>query len=173
MRSVVQRDDPSIPHSKFNEDAARRLLKIFQLTDSWDIVIRITALYLIERENPRQFKNDQAFRYALVYAVRKFLPLAEGFSWNKKLGKVLPRYKPLPQRTIALMGAWLADYSGTFTAELLMIAELNDTHSQVRSQTMRDAFKPLKDRIEHRLLIERRRLRMSYKVLEEVEAGTL
>lgn len=172
LRAIAGGEDAE-RRGKFAKEAAQLLLKVVPVTDSWTVALRISTLFKIEKEQRRLFASDKGFRFQLVTSVRSLAPMTSHYIYEKRRGKLIACTRLPSQHAMVLMGEWLAVYSGAFTAQLLSLSERSDLHNVVRKRAIEDAFQPLRDRIEHRLLVERRRLRMSYQVLEEHEAGLL
>jgi hypothetical protein len=138
-------------NSKYGEEAAERLLRVFDNVDPMDILTRITAVYLMREKSPWQFRSDEAFEFAVVRAVRKLTSTSDGSYWNPKTGKVKHIVKPIPRRTVALMGTWLQQWAVEWVSHTNRVAAQLQEKERLRQALANDIFGPISEklRVEH------------------------
>lgn len=100
------------PMVRYRREAAIELLRIGSNVKPSDVIETVLAMYVMQDQDPRRFKGDQAFRTQLVRRIRGLTRL-NADSWiDGKTGKRKLVYRDLSQRTVTIMSSWIAEALG-------------------------------------------------------------
>jgi hypothetical protein len=97
----------------YRREAAIEMLRIGKNVQARDVIETALAMYVMQDQEPRRFKSDQAFRTQLVRRVRGLTRLNADAWTDSKTGKKKLVYRDLSQRTVSIMGGWIAEALGT------------------------------------------------------------
>lgn len=92
--------------------AAEEVVKLADNVSPREVVEVVLAMYLLEDDDPRRFRSDQAFRTQLVRRVRALTDLNAGIWTDPRTGKAKRAYRDLTPHTVAFMASWLATALG-------------------------------------------------------------
>lgn len=92
--------------------AADIVLHVARTVDKVKLCEVMLGLYLMEEASPGRFRDDRAFRFALVRRLRHLAPMGRGSYWNHKLRKTTSVYRDVPPRAVEVLGGWLAEAFG-------------------------------------------------------------
>ena len=98
---------------RFRREAAIEMLRIAKNVEPRDVIETVLALYVMQDQEPRRFKGDQAFRTQLVRRVRG-LTILNADTWlDPATGKNKRVYRDLAPRTVVVLSQWFAEALGT------------------------------------------------------------
>ncbi len=97
---------------RFRREASVETLRIGNNVKPRDVIETVLAMYVMQDQEPRRFKSDQAFRTQLVRRVRGLTRLNADAWTDAKTGKRKLVYRDLSQRTVTIMGGWIAEALG-------------------------------------------------------------
>jgi hypothetical protein len=97
---------------RYRREAAIETLRIGKNVQARDVIETALAIYVMQDQEPRRFKSDQAFRTQLVRRVRGLTRLNADAWTDAKTGKRKLVYRDLSQRTVSIMGGWIAEALG-------------------------------------------------------------
>jgi hypothetical protein len=109
---TVREEARSKPMVRYKREAAIETLRIGNNVKPRDIIETVLAMYIMQDQESRRFKNDQAFRTQLVRRVRGLTRLNADAWTDAKTGKRKLVYRDLSQRTVTIMGGWIAEALG-------------------------------------------------------------
>jgi hypothetical protein len=98
---------------RFRREAAIETLRIGNNVKPRDVIETVLAMYVMQDQEPRRFKSDQAFRTQMVRRVRGLTRLNADAWTDAKTGKRKLVYRDLSQRTGAIIGGWIAEALGS------------------------------------------------------------
>jgi hypothetical protein len=110
---TVREEARSKPMVRYRREAAIEMLRIGKNVQARDVIETALAMYVMQDQEPRRFKSDQAFRTQLVRRVRGLTRLNADAWTDSKTGKKKLVYRDLSQRTVSIMGGWIAEALGT------------------------------------------------------------
>ena len=116
-----------------------------QVADPAEVIRHQLAAHLMRYQRPGLFRNDAAFRYALVKRWRYFAPASKGSKYSHRTGKVSGWYQDLPPKVRALAGDWLVSAFGLPGA---MVAEQITRQQQAEVQKRQDDREAMCEAIE-------------------------
>ncbi len=111
--STVREEARSKPMVRFRREAAIETLRIGNNVKPRDVIETVLAMYVMQDQEPRRFKSDQAFRTQMVRRVRGLTRLNADAWTDAKTGKRKLVYRDLSQRTGAIIGGWIAEALGS------------------------------------------------------------
>ena len=100
------------PMVRYKREAAVELLRIGKNVQPRDVIETVLAMYVMQDQEPRRFKSDQAFRTQMVRRVRGLTRLNADTWTDAKTGRRKLVYRDLSQRTVSIMGGWIAEALG-------------------------------------------------------------
>ncbi|WP_150117694.1 hypothetical protein [Microvirga vignae] len=100
------------PMVRYRREAAIEMLRIGKNVQPGDVIETVLAMYVMQDQQPRCFKSDQAFRTQKVRRVRGLTRLNADAWTDAKTGKRKLVYRDLGQRTVTIMGGWIAEALG-------------------------------------------------------------
>jgi hypothetical protein len=109
----VREEARSKPMVRFRREASIETLRIDNNVKPTDVIETVLALYIMQDQEPRRFKSDQAFRTQMVRRVRGLTRLNADAWTDAKTGKRKLVYRDLSQRTVTIMGGWIAEALGS------------------------------------------------------------
>lgn len=124
--------------------AAEELVKLNRNVPLEKLACLALALYMLEVDQPRRFKSDDAFRFQLVRKVRGLDELAVGKTWNHKRRKMRRVYRDLPPRVVRLLHEYLLATFGEAAVKLKDYERARPRLEVVESQIMADAVRALR-----------------------------
>lgn len=112
LAESVRKEARLKPMARFRREAAVEVLRLAKCVNARDLIETILAMYVMQDQDSRRFKSDQAFRTQLVRRVRSLTRL-NADSWiDGKTGKRKLVYRDLSQRTVIIMSSWIAEALG-------------------------------------------------------------
>jgi len=112
MAGRIREEARAKPMVRFRREAAIEVLRLGQTVDARDIVETVLAIYVMQDQEPRRFKGDQAFRTQLVRRVRG-LTILNADTWpDPATGREKRVYRDLAPRTVTVLSQWLAEALG-------------------------------------------------------------
>lgn len=84
--------------------ACDQIEKVCREVQPLTTAVTITAMFLLQAENPRRFPQDAGFKGQLVRQFRLPAGVARGWSYNDKTGKMSGWFKPLTKEATATIG---------------------------------------------------------------------
>lgn len=118
--------------------AAQTIIKVSDNVDYKEIVRIVVALYLLQRFDPRVFRDDRAFQFQLVRNVRKLTDISVGTYYNPSDGKVKRAYKTLPPKSVAIMGQWISQVLGSLALYFVKAEERDEEERQRKVAAFRE-----------------------------------
>jgi len=126
----------------YRREAAIETLKIGKNVQAKDVIETVIAMYVMQDQEPRRFKNDQAFRAQLVRRVRG-LTILNADTWiDPKSGKEKRVYRDLAPRAVTILSQWLAEALGTAG---IHFAKLERQDHERKQQELKDFHQALGD----------------------------
>jgi hypothetical protein len=110
--STVREEAQSKPMVRYRREASIETLRIGNNVKPRDVIETVLAMYVMQDQEPRRFKSDQAFRTQIVRRVRGLTWLNADVWTDAKTGKRKLVYRDLSQRTVTIMGGWIAEALG-------------------------------------------------------------
>lgn len=110
--STVREEARSKPTVRYRREAAIETLRIGKNVKPRDVIETVLAMYVMQDQEARRFKSDQAFRTQLVRRVRGLTRLNADAWTDATTGKRKLVYRDLSQRTVSIMGGWIAEALG-------------------------------------------------------------
>jgi hypothetical protein len=108
----VREEARSKPMVRYRREASIEMLRIGNNVEPRDVIETVLAMYVMQDQEPRRFKSDQAFRTQLVRRVRGLTRLNADAWTDAKTGQRKLVYRDLGQRTVTIMGGWIAEALG-------------------------------------------------------------
>jgi hypothetical protein len=108
----VLEEAQSKPMVRYRREAAIEMLSIGKNVQPRDVIETVLTMYIMQDQEPRRFKSDQAFRTQLVRRVRGLTRLNADSWTDARTGKRKLVYRDLSQRTVTIMGDWIAEALG-------------------------------------------------------------
>jgi hypothetical protein len=126
--------------ARFRREAAIETLRIAKGVQPRDLIETVLAMYVMQDQEPRRFKGDQAFTTQLVRRVRGLTRL-NADSWiDTKTGKRKLVYRDLNQRTVTVMGGWIAEALGPAGLMFARLERKDHEKKQEELLAFRDAL---------------------------------
>lgn len=123
--------------NRFVVEGSRRLLRVLVDTEPEVLWTRLTALWLIQQQEPSLFKDDAAFRTIMQYEVRKLVGIQDGLRINRKTHKP-ERFKTrIPMKVLSAMGRALEEY-GSGLCTIVRTMREQSAVNLLRAQFMSD-----------------------------------
>jgi hypothetical protein len=110
--ATVREAARSKPMVRYRREAAIETLSISKNVQPRDVIETVLAMYVMQDQEPRRFKSDQAFKTQMVRRVRGLTRLNADAWTDTKTGKRKIVYRDLSQRTVTIMGGWIAEALG-------------------------------------------------------------
>ncbi|ANY82988.1 hypothetical protein BB934_32755 (plasmid) [Microvirga ossetica] len=142
--ATVRDEARSKPIVRYRREAAVETLRIGKNVNARDVIETVLAMYVMQDQEPRRFKSDQAFKTQLVRRVRGLTRLNADAWTDAKTGKRKLVYRDLSQRTVIIMGGWIAEALGPAG---IMFARLERKDHEKEQQALL-AFRQTLDDIE-------------------------
>lgn len=108
----VREEARSKPMARYRREAAIEMLRIGKNVRPREVIETVLAMYVMQDQEPRRFKNDPAFKTQMVRRVRGLTRLNADSWTDAKTGKSKLVYRDLSQRTITIMSNWIAEALG-------------------------------------------------------------
>jgi len=125
---------------RYGREAAIETLRIGKTVQAGDVIETVLAMYIMQDQEPRRFKGDQAFRTQLVRRVRG-LTILNADTWvDPKTGKEKRVYRDLAPRTVTILSQWLAE---TLGAAGVHFAKLERQDHERKQQELKDFHQAL------------------------------
>jgi hypothetical protein len=129
---------------RYRREAAVETLRIGKNVQPRDVIETVLAMYIMQDQEPRRFKSDQAFRTQMVRRVRGLTRLNADAWTDATTGKRKLVYRDLSQRTVTIIGDWIAEALGPAG---IMFARL-ERKDHEKEQEALHAFRQTLDDIE-------------------------
>jgi hypothetical protein len=142
--ATVREEARSKPMVRYRREAAIETLRIGKNVNARDVIGTVLAMYIMQDQEPRRFKSDQAFRTQLVRRVRGLTRLNADAWTDAKTGKGKLVYRDLSQRTVNIIGGWIAEALGPAG---IMFARLERKDHEKEQQEL-SAFRQALDEME-------------------------
>lgn len=110
--ATIREEARSKPMVRYRREASIEMLRIGNNVEPRDVIETVLAMYIMQDQEPRRFKSDQALRTQLVRRVRGLTRLNADAWTDAKTGKRKLVYRDLSQRTVTIMGGWIAEALG-------------------------------------------------------------
>lgn len=138
-------------NNRFAVESGARLLRVFDEVDPLSILTRASALYLMREQMPHVFRNERAFRFQLVRAVRKLTSVADGSYWNNRNQRKQQIVNEIPMRVRENMAEYLVEFFTPWVTQVANIAEKQARTEAARSRIASETFSELREkvRVEH------------------------
>jgi hypothetical protein len=130
----------SKPMVRYRSEAAIETLRIGKNVQARDVIETALAIYVMQDQEPRRFKSDQAFRTQLVRRVRGLTQLNADAWTDAKTGKRKLVYRDLSQRTVTIMGGWIAEALGSAGIMFARLERKDHEKEQEALLAFRDAL---------------------------------
>lgn len=127
---------------RYRREAAIEMLKIGKNVQARDVIETVIAMYVMQDQEPRRFKSDQAFRTQLVRRVRGLTRLNADAWTDAKTGKRKLVYRDLAPGTVTIFSQWLAEALG---AAGVHFATLERRDHERKQQELKDFHQALGD----------------------------
>lgn len=111
-RSIVAAYLNGTPMVKFEVQAAREVIRLYEHVEPLEVIRTVCAVYLMAEHRPRTFLSDQAFIHQLVRRCRGLTEANAGTWYDHASGKVKRVYRDLPPRTVLVLGQMIAEILG-------------------------------------------------------------
>jgi hypothetical protein len=125
-----------IAHNRYEAEAWFNVAKIGAHATAMEVVEVALAMYLLQVENPRRFKSDNAFGGQLVRRVRCLAPTSVGSYYDHTARKAKSVYRDAKPKTTAILARILQD---TFGVAGLTVAHL-ERHEMDRQRKEQKAL---------------------------------
>ncbi|MBA4144076.1 MAG: hypothetical protein H0X43_14185 [Nitrosospira sp.] len=128
------------PHNRFAAEAWFEVVKIGANSSSMEVIEVALAVYLLQVENPRRFKSDNAFGAQLARRVRTLAPTSVGSYYDHETRKAKSVYRDARPKTTVILARILQDTFGVagLTVAHLERHEMNKLRNE--KQTLHDAL---------------------------------
>jgi hypothetical protein len=136
----VREEARSKPMVRYRREAAIETLRIGKNVQARDVIETALAIYVMQDQEPRRFKSDQAFRTQLVRRVRGLTRLNADAWTDAKTGKRKLVYRDLSQRTVTIMGGWIAEALGSAGIMFARLERKDHEKEQEALLAFRDAL---------------------------------
>jgi hypothetical protein len=110
-----------VAHNRYEAEAWFNVAKIGAHATAMEVLEVALSMYLLQVENPRRFKSDNAFGGQLARRVRCLAPTSVGSYYDHKARKVKSVYRDAKPKTTAILARILQD---TFGVAGLTVAHL-------------------------------------------------
>lgn len=92
--------------------AAEMLLKIAAVVPFHAVAEAVLSVVIFEDRHRTAFRDDRAFRFALVRRLRHLAPMSKGSHWNNRSKRVSLVYRDAPPKQVEAIGHWLVEVFG-------------------------------------------------------------
>ena len=116
---------------RYENIAAQEVVKLAADVEARQIIETICAVYLMQDDQPRRFRSDNAFRAQLCRRVRSLTECNCGFWYNHTTGQMKRAYREIPPKAIVLFSRWLEEAVGIVG---LHLAKLERDEAEARSR---------------------------------------
>jgi hypothetical protein len=130
------------PMVRYRREASIEMLLIGKSVQPRDVIETVLAMYVMQDQEPRRFKNDQAFRTQLVRRVRGLTVLNADAWVDPVTGKEKRVYRDLAPGTVKVFGQWLAEILG---AAGVHFAKLERQDHERKQQELDAYYQALRD----------------------------
>ena len=99
-------------------------------------------MFMMQELEPRQFRNDEAFRVQLTRRVRALANVNAGEFYDHHTNKMRRVYRELPPKAVAVIGDWLVQ---AFGVAGVRIARLEREDEEKQRNERLELYKALED----------------------------
>lgn len=107
-QAALGQRDSGVPSQRHAVRAAEEVLKMDRNVPFISLACTSLAMYVLQSDHPRRFRDDEAFRFQLVRKVRGLDALAVYKTWNHKRRASHWVYRDMPPRAVRVMADYLA-----------------------------------------------------------------
>jgi hypothetical protein len=107
------------------------VVKLGEHVGAVEVVETAFALFLLQDQQPRRFRSDQAFRFQLVRRLRGLTALNAGSWFNHKTGRTHRAYCELTPRAVVTIAKWVTEALGGVA---LYLAKMEREEAEARQQ---------------------------------------
>jgi hypothetical protein len=136
----VRQEARSKPMVRYRREAAVETLRIGKSVEAKDLIETVLAMYVMQDQEPRRFKSDQAFKTQLVRRVRGLTRLNADAWTDAATGRQKLVYRDLSQRTVTIMGDWIAEALGPAGLMFARLERKDHEKKQAALLSFRDAL---------------------------------
>lgn len=132
------------PQYRYQRESARAVLKLADSgVEPRDIVRTVLALYVMEGNEGRRFKDDRAFQFQMVRRVRLLSDVSVGSYHNQATGKTKRVYRDMAPRIVLCLAQWLATALGAAGVWMAKLERDQNEAKQQAHEDMRTALRGL------------------------------
>jgi len=118
---------------RYERIAAQEVAKLAADVEAREVIETICALYLMQDDQPRRFRSDDAFRFQLARRLRSLTECNCGFWHDHRTGQMKRAYHDIPPKAVALFSQWVGQSIGVIGIHL---AKLERDEEEARRQNI-------------------------------------
>jgi hypothetical protein len=127
-RGILGAAESGLPGARNERVAAAAVTKLAEHVEPREIVVTVLAMYLMQDQEPRRFRSDDAFRVQLVRRVMRLSEVSAGVWQDRRTGRVRRTYRDFAPAAAAVIGQWFAEALGVAGLHLAKL-ELADAEN--------------------------------------------
>ncbi len=110
--AILQQYEAGQTIIKHEHQAAQTVHVLAGAVDPGAVVDTALAMFLLQEDEPRAFKDDRAFRFQLVRRVRALTEKNAGLYWDNEEKRTKRVYRDMPPRAVEVLAGWLVQAFG-------------------------------------------------------------
>lgn len=114
---------------RYERIAAQEVVKLAADVEARKVIETTCALYIMQDDQPRRFRSDDAFRSQLARRVRSLTECNCGFWHDHRTGQMKRAYRDIPPKAVVLFSHWVGQTVGVVG---LHLAKLERDEAEAR-----------------------------------------
>lgn len=112
-RGIVGAVERGLPGNRSERVAASAVVKLADHVEPRAVVEAVLAVYLMQDQEPRRFRSDDAFRVQLVRRVMRLSEVSADSWQDQRTGRIRRAYRDFTPRAASIIAGWLAEALGS------------------------------------------------------------
>lgn len=112
-RGIVGAVERGLPGNRSERVAASAVVKLADHVEPRAVVEVVLAVYLMQDQEPRRFRSDDAFRVQLVRRVMRLSEVSADSWQDQRTGRIRRAYRDFTPRAASIIAGWLTEALGS------------------------------------------------------------
>ena len=137
------REEPGEVGFNYQRRALEEIAKL-SVIDPDEIAEVVLAMYLLQEEQPRRFKSDDAFEFQLARRVRGLVDMNAGVYWDQDKQRIKKVYRDVPPKVTLVVAEYLKAAFGVAALHVARLEQEEATKVRTERESLQEALEGLR-----------------------------